>query len=223
VVLHVDDFGCVPDGRFLEQVSIDPGSAVLNVPGGGLRSTDTGKNVAVPGAVDLVATIGLAKLREVKNASMTLDDPTRLTGTLIDPAKPAGKQEEDFVAAAHEGRRITVAGAGPGGQSLLTNVVDVVDATTVLLADAASTAVAAEDNAEVILNDPAVAVLSNYARRPVADLTVDLGDRSIDDGEMSSSAAAGPAPGGRAPARGPGASWSAWETPTAAATPRAGK
>src|SRR5205814_7300654 len=55
--LNVNDFGCVADGRFLEEVSVSEGSAVLTALGGGLRPVDVGKEVAVPGAADLVAVI----------------------------------------------------------------------------------------------------------------------------------------------------------------------
>jgi hypothetical protein len=180
IELNVDDFGCVPDGRVLEGVAIDAGSALLHVPEGGLRASDVGKNIAIPGAVDLVATIALARPRELKNAALTLDDPTKLTGTLINP-----EDQQGFVARVHEGWRITVAGAGPGGQTLLTNIAKVLDSKTVRLVDAASNAVAAADNVKVILNDPKVVALSNYARRPVVDGHVDLGDRSITDARMT--------------------------------------
>ena len=69
--------------------------------------------------------------------------------------------------------RSTVGGAGPAGSTLVSDVVQVVDATTIILADATSAAV---DNVEVILNDPDRVALSNYARRDVSDPTVDLGD-----------------------------------------------
>src|SRR5436305_14040824 len=70
--LRVDDFGCVPNGRVLERVAIAAGSAVLTSPDGGLRAADVGKNIAIPGGVDLDATIAsLANITKVKNASMT--------------------------------------------------------------------------------------------------------------------------------------------------------
>ena len=56
-----------------------------------------------------------------------------------------------------------------------------VDETTIELADAASTDVS---DVEVILNDPGRVGLSNHARRRVENRTVDLGDRTIDDGSM---------------------------------------
>src|SRR5438034_10058709 len=57
MLLHVNDFGCVPDGRVLERVSIAAGSADFTAVDGALRATDVGKNIAIPGALDLVATI----------------------------------------------------------------------------------------------------------------------------------------------------------------------
>jgi len=48
MLLSVDDFGCVPDGRYLEKVSIQAGSTVLGVADGTVRPTDVGKRIAVP-------------------------------------------------------------------------------------------------------------------------------------------------------------------------------
>jgi hypothetical protein len=185
MILHVNDFGCVPDGRFLERVSIEAGSVVLTVPNSILRITDVGKNIAIPGAADLVATIArLVDRREVKNASVEAagEQPRRLTGTLFNPDRPEDNNEEPFREDLHKGQRITVAGAGPGGTTLVSDIQEVIDATTIELADAASTSVT---NVEVILNRPDRVALSNYARRTVSNLTVDLGDRSIDDAAMT--------------------------------------
>jgi hypothetical protein len=187
IELNVDDFGCVPDGRVLERVSIDADSAVLHAPEGSLRATDVGKNIAIPRAADLVATIALSRPLELRNAALTLDDPTKLTGTLFNPQT----QKEDpqgLVARVHKDWRITVAGAGPGGETLLTTIAEVLDpppSKTVRLVDAASRAVAPADNVKVILNDPKIAALSNYARRTVSDGHVDLGDRLITDARMT--------------------------------------
>jgi hypothetical protein len=177
--LHVIDFGCVPDGRFLERVSVDAGSTVLTVAEGFLRPVDVGKLVAVPGAADLVATIAsLVDERRVRNASMTAG-AVRLTGTLFDPENP--DNDLAFRADLHVGMRITISGAGPGGEVLLSSVVAVVDATTIDLADAAAADVS---NVDVILNDPGRVGLSNHARRKVENRIVDIGDRTIDDGSM---------------------------------------
>jgi hypothetical protein len=185
MILHVNDFGCVPDGRFLERISIEAGSVVLADPDGILRITDVGKTIAIPGAADLVATIaGLVDRREVKNASMDAagQQPRRLTGILINPDGPEDNNEEPFREDLHKGQRITVAGAGPGGRMLVSEIEQVIDSTTIELADAAATSVT---NVEVILNRPDRVALSNYARRSVSNLTVDLGDRSIDDAAMT--------------------------------------
>ena len=48
MALHVDDFGCVPDGRFLEQVFIDAGAAALTVSDGLLRAGDVGRTSRSP-------------------------------------------------------------------------------------------------------------------------------------------------------------------------------
>lgn len=106
MLLSVDDFGCVPDGRFLEQVSMDAGSAVLSAAHGTLRATDVGKNTAVPGAVDLVATI--AALLDRKNVASTSMTAGSVTLTAV-----FSPEDTAFQARVHEGLRITVAGAGP--------------------------------------------------------------------------------------------------------------
>ena len=115
--LHADDFGCVPDGRFLESVSIDAGTSVLSVVDGVMRPTDIGKSVAVPGAADLIATIAtLADEVRVRNSSMSAGAAS-LTGTLFNPENP----DVDLVFRddLHLGMRISVAGAGAGGTILL--------------------------------------------------------------------------------------------------------
>jgi Right handed beta helix region len=174
--LHVNDFGCVPDGRVLERVTIAAGSAVLTSLDGGLRATDAGKNIAIPGAADLVATIAsLAARTDVKNASMTAGSKV-LTAIFADP------QEERFRASLHTGLRIVVSGAGPGGQPLLTDVAKVIDQATLELVDAASTKVT---GVLATLNRPDFVGLSNYARRSVANVRVDLKDRVINDAGMT--------------------------------------
>ncbi|MGH3711088.1 MAG: hypothetical protein ACRDRQ_23960 [Pseudonocardiaceae bacterium] len=102
--LRVDDFGCVPDGRVLERVTIATDSTVLTSPDGGLRAADVDKNIAIPGAADLDATIAsLANRTEVKNASMT-------AGSNVLTAIFTTDQEERFRKNLHTGRRIQ----GPG-------------------------------------------------------------------------------------------------------------
>jgi hypothetical protein len=174
--LHVNDFGCVPDGRVLGRVAIAAGSTVLTSLDGGLRATDVGKNIAIPGGADLVATIvSLADRTEVMNASMT-------AGSKVLTAIFKTEQEERFRKSLHIGRRIVVFGAGPGGQPLLTDVADVRDQMTLVLVDAASTTVT---GVPATLNRPDFVGLSNYARRSVANVRVDLGNRVINDAGMT--------------------------------------
>src|SRR4051794_41587615 len=81
MLLSVDDFGCVPDGRYLSHVSIQAGSAQLSAPGGGLRQADVDKHIAIPGAVDLVTTIsGLLARKDVASASMEAGGRTLTAG-----------------------------------------------------------------------------------------------------------------------------------------------
>jgi hypothetical protein len=131
MLLSVDDFGCVPDGRYLSHVSIQAGSAQLSAPGGGLRQADVGKHIAVPGAVDLVATVsGLLARKDVASASMVAGCRT-LTAVLTGA-------DGFFQARVHRGLRITVAGAGPQGAPLVSDVSEMRSGTTLELADAAA-------------------------------------------------------------------------------------
>ena len=77
MLLHVNDMGLAPDGRFLQHASIAAGSFVLTDPEGNLRATDVGTNIAVPGAIDLDALIiELVDRKNVTNASMDAGSPT---------------------------------------------------------------------------------------------------------------------------------------------------
>jgi hypothetical protein len=130
MLLSVDDFGCVPDGRYLSHVSIQAGSAQLSAPGGALRQADVGKHIAIPGAVDLVATVsGLLARKDVASASMEAGGCT-LTAVLTGA-------DGFFQARVPEGLRITVAGAGPQGAPLVSDVSEMRSGTTLELADAA--------------------------------------------------------------------------------------
>jgi hypothetical protein len=183
MLLHVSDFGCAADGRFLVRAAISASSVELTDPDNTFRPTDIGKNIAVPGALDLVATI--AKLVDRKDvvdssgnpcASMTAGSTT-LTAQL-----PAGQR---FRPDLHLGLRISVVGAGAAGATLISDVVHVeVDGNTLQLANAASTTVT---NAVAILNRPDRVALSNYARATTpGDVAVDLGDRPpVTDARMT--------------------------------------
>ena len=174
MLLNVDDFGCVPDGRFLEKVSIQAGSTVLGVADGTVRPTDVGKRIAIPGAVDLVATIsGLIARKDAASTSMVAGSAT-LTAVLT-------PQEGFFQRRVHKGLRITVAGAGLGGATLVTDVKDVTGPTTLELADPATQAVT---GAHATLNRRDLVALSDYARATAVDVTVDLPGRVVTDAGM---------------------------------------
>src|SRR3954454_7039980 len=175
MLLSVDDFGCVPDGRYLSHVSIQAGSAQLSAPGGGLRQADVGKHIAIPGAVDLVATVsGLLARKDVSSASMVAGGRTLTAG----PTAADGF----FQARVHEGLRITVAGAGPQGATLVSDVSRVTSGTTLELSDPALTTVT---ETQAILNRPDRVALSDYARATAADVTVNLSDRVVTDVQMT--------------------------------------
>src|SRR4051812_50074886 len=108
MLLNVDGFGCLPDGRYLAHVSIQAGSAQLSAPGGGLRQADVGKHIAIPGAVDLVTTIsGLLARKDVGSASMEAGGRGRAAGLT-----GAGRL---FPARVFPGVRVTGGGGRPPG------------------------------------------------------------------------------------------------------------
>jgi Right handed beta helix region len=172
---HADDFGCVADGRYLQAVSIGGGSAILTVPAGTVVGTEVGKQIAIPGAVDLVATVAeLVGSKTVLNASIEVGS-TRLLIVLVD-------NEQPFPGQAHVGFRVTVEGAGPGGITLLTDVVGVEDGgLTLVLALPAATTV---HGVRAVVNDPGLVLLSNHARATVGPVPVDLGNREVSDAAM---------------------------------------
>jgi hypothetical protein len=178
--IHVEDFKCTADGLFLERVSTTAGDRLLRAPGGGLTPGDVDKHIAIPGAADLQTTItALAQHQIIRQAAMTAGS-AELRGVLADPARP--EVALTFRVALHVGRRITVAGAGPGGATLVTDVVAVTGPGAITLAQPCAAAV---DGAEVHLNAPDQVGLGNYARRARGGLTVDLGDRTITDGVVT--------------------------------------
>jgi len=170
MLLNVDDFGCVPDGRCLERVSIQAGSPELSAADGTLRPRDVGKNIAIPGAVDLVATISeLLRRKDVARASM------QAGSTALTP------DEGFFRADFHQGQRITVAGAGPASGTLVSDVVNVTSRTTLELADSTATTVT---DSLAILNRRDRVGLSDYARATAVNMTVDLPGRAMTDARM---------------------------------------
>ena len=180
MILNANDFCCEPDGRFLERASITAGSTTLTDLDSTLRPADVGKNIAIPGAADLAATIvGLSEAREIKGAEMSAGSHI-LTGTLINPEKNPPVVEK-FVKDNLVGRRITVEGAGSGNSTLVTDILDFQEPNHLTLAEPAVQAVS---DVKVILNKPDHVALDDYARRCVNNLTIELKDRTIHDGEM---------------------------------------
>jgi hypothetical protein len=176
MILIADDHGCKPNGRFLERVTIAAESVVLTDTDRKLRAIDVGKSIAIPGAVDLVASIAELEVRKnVANASSM----TAGNNTLIAVFPPL---EQGFRADLNLGQRITVAGAGPGGSTLVSDVVQVINTTTIKLADAAATTVV---QATAILNRPDLVGLDNHARANADNVTVCLGDRTVVDAQMT--------------------------------------
>jgi hypothetical protein len=180
MILNANDFGCVPDGRFLERARIDEGSTSLTDLDGSLRPTDVGKNIAIPGAADLETKIAaLIEQGAVEDVVMGGPgmEPNQLTGSLFNPGNP---NPVPFKPEVHEGLRITVAGAGSGGP-LLTNITKVLGDTLIELEHDFQTPVT---DSTAILNREDRIALDDYARRSVENVTVDLGDRIITDAQM---------------------------------------
>ena len=181
MILNANDFGCVPDGRFLERARIEAGSTQLTDLDGSLRPTDVGKNIAIPGAADLFTTIArLIDRGDVTDVVMGGVDmlPNQLTGILFNPGNP---NPVPFNPEIHEGRRITVVGADTAGGTLVANITQVVNDTTIELDKNFQTPVS---NSTAILNREDRIALDDYARRSVENLTIDLGDRTITDAQM---------------------------------------
>jgi len=180
MILNVNDFCCEPDGRFLERAAVDAGSTALTDLDSTLRPSDVGKHIAIPGAADLVAKIvGLSEQREITGAEMSAGSHV-LTGTLINPEKNP-PVVEPFVKDMLVGRRITVQGAGSGNSTLVTDILDFQEPNQLILA---KQSVQAVSGVKVILNKPNHVALDDYARRCVNQLTIELKDRTIHDGEM---------------------------------------
>ena len=53
MILHANNFGCVPDGRFLERASVTAGSTVLAAPDGILRPMVAGKKIIIRSATTI--------------------------------------------------------------------------------------------------------------------------------------------------------------------------
>jgi hypothetical protein len=175
MILHAQDFGCAADGRWLRQVSIAAGSPTLTVPEGAVLGVDIGASISIPGAADMDATIqAMPGAKTVMGAAIHAGSPF-----LTVPS------DNPFVSD-HEGWRIVVDGAGPGGSALLTDIDEVspvTDGTQVLvLADnAAATAL----DTTAVANDGIRARLSDHARASVGPLRLTVGGRVVEDATMT--------------------------------------
>jgi hypothetical protein len=175
MALNANDFGCLPQGRFLHQVSIDAGSTVLTDIGGVLRMEDVGKRIAIPGAADLVAKVArLVGSREVKEAKI-LADSKKLVGTLLYLNEKNEEVIEPFDANVHQGWRITIVGAGPNGKTLVTDIAHVRGNNEIELVASASNSVS---GTKVILSKGDRVSLDDYARRSISDVPIMLHDRT---------------------------------------------
>jgi len=177
MLLHVNDMGLVADGRFLEHASIEAESSVLTDADGNLRATDVGKNIAVPGAVDLSARITeLVDQKDVADASM---EAGLLTGDIL---TAVFAPKEDPFGPHNVKQRITVAGAGPGGATLVSDVVEFINKNQLRLAPPAAITV---NHVEAILNRPDRVALDDHARASADNVTLELDGRTVHDGSMT--------------------------------------
>ena len=89
VVLRADDFGCIPDGRALERVTTTADSTRVQVDDGTLRSSDEGKLISIPGAVDLATSIrALVDRKHATKSTMAVGDTTTDDGA----RRPTGRR-----------------------------------------------------------------------------------------------------------------------------------
>jgi hypothetical protein len=163
-------------GRSLTQVEVAAGTSTVTVLDGSVLDGDIGKQISIPGAADMSATLaGFPQSRRIEHAAIQAGH-NDLTFTL-----PAGVGS--FRANIHDGWRIVVEGAGPGGGPLITTVDHVVQPTSDLRLEA-DAAVGVPDTT-AFLNPPDEVLLDDHARATVGPLTVQLGDRTIADGFMT--------------------------------------
>jgi hypothetical protein len=140
---------------------------------GTLRPGDAGKHISVPGAKELVAVV--AGLRRRKDCKASIDAGNdELTADLA--------QKDDGFQDAHIGLRITVAGAGQNGATLITYVAAVLGRAGLRLDQKAATSVA---KAETILNQPDQVKLGNYARATADDFTFSISGRTVTGARMT--------------------------------------
>jgi hypothetical protein len=164
--LKVEDFGGRAVGRHLTNVSIAAGSNVLAAEDGVFRTSDVGKLIALPGAVDLVTS-----LADFPKPKLDIDNAQMQAGSDILTALGAG-----FATRVHTGMRITVQGAGPDGNTLLSDVMTVIDDGTVRVADAAATTVV---NTVAQLNVPDRVRMADYPRVAVGPLDLEVHGRPL--------------------------------------------
>ena len=142
---NVEDFGLEARGRCLERVSVEANSSTVRVHDGSILAGDIGKQISIPGAVDMDATIvELVDFRRIEGAAIVAGDD-ELTFSLEEGA-------DGFRDSVHEGWRITVQGAGAAGTRLVTSVAEVLEPRSKLrLAEPAVTGVSPTT---AILNQP---------------------------------------------------------------------
>jgi hypothetical protein len=170
--LKVEDFGGRALGRHLTNVSIAAGSNVLAAEDGVFRNSDVGKLIALPGAVDLVTS-----LADFPKPKLDIDNAQMQPGSDILTALGAG-----FATRVHTDMRITVQGAGPDGNTLLSDVMAVIDDGTVQLADAAVTAV---DDAIARLNVPDRVRMADYPRVAIGPLNLEVRGRPLPEATLT--------------------------------------
>jgi hypothetical protein len=170
--LKVEDFDGRALGRHLTNVSIAAGSNVLTAEEGVFRTSDVGKLIALPGAVDLVTS-----LADFPKPKLDIGNAGMLAGSDILTAPGAG-----FAARVHTDMRITVQGAGPDGNTLLSDIKIVIDDGTVQLEDAAATTV---DDTIARLNLPDRVRMADYPRVAIGPLNLEVRGRLLPEATLT--------------------------------------
>jgi hypothetical protein len=169
--LKVEDVGGRALGRHLTNVSIAAGSNVLTAEDGVFRTSDVGKLIALPGAVDLVTS-----LDNFPKPKLDIDNAGMLVESDILTAPGAG-----FAARVHTGMRITVQGAGLEGNTLLSDIKTVIDGGTVQLEDAAATTV---NDTIARLNLPDRVRMADYPRVAIGPVNLEVRGRPLPEATL---------------------------------------
>lgn len=141
---NVEDFEVVADGRCLEEVSIAAGTNVVHVGDGSILSAEVDKRIAIPGAVDMHATIAqFLDARRVRLSDHARANVGPLTvvlagRTVTDAAMTAGSRVLISDTAEFSSSDVTTPVVIRGAGHLNTTITAAVDDSTIQVADQAT-------------------------------------------------------------------------------------